>query len=118
MSFTILVTAVLAVQTPAAAPGDSSAYLDAEARRLVAAGRGHRLGGGIPKQYVLLGGVCALRRCVDAFLSHAAVGRLQIVIHPDDRALCDAALRGLSDPRLLPPTPPAGWASERSSSPL
>ena len=71
---------------------------------IVAAGRGHRLGGGIPKQYVLLGGVCALRRCVDAFLAHVAVGRLQIVIHPDDRALCDAALRGLADPRLLPPT--------------
>ena len=39
MSFTILVTAVLAVQTPA---GDSSAYLDAEARRLVAASRSRR----------------------------------------------------------------------------
>ena len=39
MSFTILVTAVLAVQTPA---GDGSAYLDAEARRLVAASRSRR----------------------------------------------------------------------------
>ncbi|MGE5803630.1 MAG: BamA/TamA family outer membrane protein [Gemmatimonadota bacterium] len=39
MSFTILVTAVLAVQTPA---GDSSAYLDTEARRLVAASRSRR----------------------------------------------------------------------------
>src|ERR1700752_3786900 len=39
VSFTILVTAVLAVQTPA---GDSSAYLDAEARRLVAASRSRR----------------------------------------------------------------------------
>jgi hypothetical protein len=39
VSFTILVTAVLAVQTPS---GDSSAYLDAEARRLVAASRTRR----------------------------------------------------------------------------
>lgn len=39
MSFTILVTAVLAVQVPS---GDSSAYLDAEARRLVAASRARR----------------------------------------------------------------------------
>lgn len=39
MSFTILVAAVLAVQTPS---GDSSAYLDAEARRLVAASRSRR----------------------------------------------------------------------------
>ncbi len=41
MSFTILVTAVLVAQTPAGA-GDSSAYLDAVARRLVAAARARR----------------------------------------------------------------------------
>ncbi|HXE83770.1 MAG TPA: BamA/TamA family outer membrane protein [Gemmatimonadales bacterium] len=41
MSFTILVAAVLAVQAPS--PGDTSgAYLDAEARRLVAASRSRR----------------------------------------------------------------------------
>ncbi|HET8712333.1 MAG TPA: BamA/TamA family outer membrane protein [Gemmatimonadales bacterium] len=40
MSFTILVTAVLAVQTPAGDTGN--AYLDAEARRLVAASRARR----------------------------------------------------------------------------
>ncbi len=39
MSVTILVTAVLAAQIPA---GDSSAYLDADARRLVAAARSRR----------------------------------------------------------------------------
>jgi len=39
VSCTILVAAVLAVQTPS---GDSSAYLDAEARRLVAASRSRR----------------------------------------------------------------------------
>ena len=39
MSCTILVAAVLAVQTPA---GDSSAYLDVESRRLVAASRARR----------------------------------------------------------------------------
>ena len=71
---------------------------------IVAAGRGHRLGGATPKQYILLGGVCALRRSVDAFLAHMAVHRLQLVIHPEDRRLCDAALKGLSDARLLPPT--------------
>jgi len=37
--FVILVTAVLAVQSPS---GDSSAYLDADARRLVAAARSRR----------------------------------------------------------------------------
>ncbi len=39
MSFAFLVTAVLAVQTPA---GDSAAYLDSDARRLVAAARSRR----------------------------------------------------------------------------
>ena len=33
-----------------------------------------------------------------------AVDRLQVVIHPEDRPLCDAALKGLCDARLLPPT--------------
>ncbi len=41
MSFAFLVTAVLAVQSPATT-GDSSAYLDAAARRLVAAARTRR----------------------------------------------------------------------------
>ena len=39
MSAALLVAAVLAMQTPA---GDSTAYLDAEARRLVAAARARR----------------------------------------------------------------------------
>jgi hypothetical protein len=42
VSFAFLVTAVLAVQAPAAAAGDSSAYLDPAARRLVAAARTRR----------------------------------------------------------------------------
>ncbi len=41
MAFTILVTAVLAVQTPGL-PGDTTAYLDADSRRLVAAARARR----------------------------------------------------------------------------
>jgi hypothetical protein len=43
VSFAFLVTAVLAVQTPSpTARGDSAAYLDAAARRLVAAARTRR----------------------------------------------------------------------------
>jgi 2-C-methyl-D-erythritol 4-phosphate cytidylyltransferase len=37
---------------------------------IVAAGRGHRLGGETPKQFLPLGGICSLRRVVDAFLAH------------------------------------------------
>lgn len=71
---------------------------------LVGAGRGHRLGGEIPKQYLPLPGGCALRRSVNAFLRNSRVRLLQVVIHPDDRTLYAAALEGVDDPRLLDPT--------------
>lgn len=70
---------------------------------IVAAGRGHRLGGEIPKQFIPIGGVCALRRAVDAFMALDTVHVLRVVIHPDDQALCQQALAGIDDPRLLPP---------------
>lgn len=70
---------------------------------IVAAGRGHRLGGDTPKQYAPLGGSCALRQCVDLFLTIGRLGALQVVIHPDDLPLYAEALRGALDPRLLPP---------------
>ena len=69
---------------------------------IVAAGRGHRLGGEIPKQYAALGDSCALRLCVDRFLALDRIDAVQLVIHPDDRPLCTAALTGLHDSRLLP----------------
>lgn len=67
---------------------------------VVAAGRGHRFGGEIPKQYLKLGGVAVLRHCLQAFLGHPRVGEAVVVIHPDDRALYDEAVSGL---RLFPP---------------
>lgn len=70
---------------------------------IVAAGRGRRLGGELPKQYQRLGSGTVLGRAVSAMLSHTGVTRLVVVIHPDDRTLYDAALAGISDPRLMPP---------------
>ncbi|MEP5197192.1 MAG: 2-C-methyl-D-erythritol 4-phosphate cytidylyltransferase [Roseobacter sp.] len=70
---------------------------------IVAAGRGRRLGGEIPKQYIPLGEKSALRRSVEVFLSHDAIGWIVPVIHPDDRDLFDDALLGLNDRRLLDP---------------
>jgi 2-C-methyl-D-erythritol 4-phosphate cytidylyltransferase/2-C-methyl-D-erythritol 2,4-cyclodiphosphate synthase len=70
---------------------------------IVAAGRGHRLGGPVPKQYQPLGARPVLRHAVEALLAHRAVGPVQVVIHPADRALHDAALAGLAGSRLLPP---------------
>ncbi|MFZ5962862.1 2-C-methyl-D-erythritol 4-phosphate cytidylyltransferase [Thalassococcus sp. BH17M4-6] len=70
---------------------------------LVAAGRGRRLGGETPKQYLALGRHCALRRSAGLFLSIEAVSCVVPVIHPDDSALYDAAMAGLTDARLHAP---------------
>lgn len=51
---------------------------------IVAAGRGHRAGEGVPKQYRVLGGRSVLARTLDVFLSHDRIDRCVIVIHPDD----------------------------------
>src|SRR5687767_7198030 len=47
---------------------------------IVAAGSGQRLGGGVPKQYRLLGGKPVLRWAVDAFASHPMVDAVRVVI--------------------------------------
>jgi len=67
---------------------------------IVAAGRGYRLGGAIPKQYLSLGGQSILRRTLQAFSSHPAIGAVQVLIHPDDQALYEEATEGL---QLRPP---------------
>lgn len=77
---------------------------------IVGAGRGHRLGGPVPKQYRLLAGSPVLRHTLLAFLRHPAVGVVQAVIHADDRALYEAAADGLD----LPP-PVMGGATRQES---
>lgn len=62
---------------------------------IVAAGRGSRLKGRVPKQYRPLGGEPLLRRSLAAFAGHPAIAAVKVAIHPDDRALYDAATRGL-----------------------
>ena len=80
---------------------------------IVAAGRGHRLGGDIPKQYARLGTSCALRQSIEAFLATPRIGALQVVIHPDDHPLYAEAVRGVWDRRLLPPA--SGGATRAAS---
>lgn len=58
---------------------------------IVAAGRGMRAGGQIPKQYRTIGGVPVLRRSIEAFLSHPDVDWVQVVIAPDDSNYADVA---------------------------
>lgn len=69
---------------------------------IVAAGRGTRLGGEVPKQYLPIGGVACLRRTIEAFLLDG-IGAVRAVIHPDDAGLYAKVIEGLDDPRLLVP---------------
>jgi 2-C-methyl-D-erythritol 4-phosphate cytidylyltransferase len=63
---------------------------------IVAAGRGYRLGGPIPKQYLLLAGQPILRHTILALLGHRDIHAVQVVIHPDDQSLYAAATEGLN----------------------
>ena len=67
---------------------------------IVAAGRGERFGGTLPKQYAGLDGIPVLRRSILAFADHPAVEGVQAVIGPEDGDLYAAAAAGLD---LLPP---------------
>ena len=77
---------------------------------IVAAGRGARMGGTVPKQYRDLAGRPVLRRSIDAFLAVPGVAGIRVAIHPDDRPLYDAATVGLG---LLPPV--AGGTDRQES---
>ena len=70
---------------------------------IVAAGRGRRFGGDVPKQYISVNGKTVLRRTVEVFLAQDDVRWIVPVIHADDRDLFDRALTGLDDPRVLAP---------------
>jgi 2-C-methyl-D-erythritol 4-phosphate cytidylyltransferase/2-C-methyl-D-erythritol 2,4-cyclodiphosphate synthase len=51
---------------------------------IVAAGRGLRAGGGVPKQWRDLAGQTVAARTLAAFRAHPRVDRIVLVLHPDD----------------------------------
>ena len=63
---------------------------------IVAAGKGVRMGGGLPKQYRQLAGKSVLRRSVEAFLNHPLVDTVCVVIHPEHEVFYKEAVTGLS----------------------
>jgi 2-C-methyl-D-erythritol 4-phosphate cytidylyltransferase / 2-C-methyl-D-erythritol 2,4-cyclodiphosphate synthase len=67
---------------------------------VVAAGRGQRVGGDIPKQYRAIAGVPVIRPTLSAFCGHARIDLVQPVIHPADEDLFRTASDGLK--KLLP----------------
>jgi 2-C-methyl-D-erythritol 4-phosphate cytidylyltransferase/2-C-methyl-D-erythritol 2,4-cyclodiphosphate synthase len=78
---------------------------------IVAAGRGERAGGGIPKQYRAIAGEPMIRPTLRAFLQHAGVGVVQPVINGSDTDSFRAATAGLKD--LAAPVP--GGATRQAS---
>ncbi|MCB1506024.1 MAG: bifunctional 2-C-methyl-D-erythritol 4-phosphate cytidylyltransferase/2-C-methyl-D-erythritol 2,4-cyclodiphosphate synthase [Hyphomicrobiaceae bacterium] len=69
---------------------------------IVAAGRGTRAGGDLPKQYARLADRTVLALTVEAFGNLAEIEHIQVVIHPEDGALYASAL-ALSACRILAP---------------
>ncbi|MBV9114904.1 MAG: bifunctional 2-C-methyl-D-erythritol 4-phosphate cytidylyltransferase/2-C-methyl-D-erythritol 2,4-cyclodiphosphate synthase [Hyphomicrobiales bacterium] len=79
---------------------------------IVAAGRGLRAGGELPKQYQLIGGMSVLERAIRALLEARSVTQAIIVIHPEDREryetiaarVCEASRDFLLPPAFGGPT--------------
>ena len=84
---------------------------------IVAAGRGHRVGGPVPKQYRPLGGRAVLGHSIGRFAAHPRVDWVRVVIAPADRALYDDAARASGGTgKLLAPVP--GGATRQDSARL
>jgi 2-C-methyl-D-erythritol 4-phosphate cytidylyltransferase / 2-C-methyl-D-erythritol 2,4-cyclodiphosphate synthase len=77
---------------------------------IVAAGRGLRAGGQIPKQYRTIAGAPVIRPSLALFARHDEVDLVQPVVHFDDMQLYSGAAAGLD---VLPPV--AGGATRQAS---
>ncbi len=77
---------------------------------VLAAGRGLRVGGDLPKQYRQIAGEPVIRASLAAFERHAEIARVQPVIQEEDAGLFQAATGGL---KLLAPV--QGGATRQAS---
>lgn len=78
---------------------------------VVAAGRGERAGGDVPKQYRDIAGEPMIRPTLRAFLDHPEIGVVQPVINASDEERYRAATAGLQN--LTAPVP--GGATRQAS---
>jgi 2-C-methyl-D-erythritol 4-phosphate cytidylyltransferase/2-C-methyl-D-erythritol 2,4-cyclodiphosphate synthase len=85
---------------------------------VVAAGRGSRLGGKRPKQYLNCAGRPLIAHTLDALIAGWPFSAATIVIHPDDRAFHDAALAHLTPAAAAAIGPPAIGGETRQQSVL
>ncbi len=84
---------------------------DTVAAVVVAAGRGERAAGDVPKQYRAIAGEPMIRSTLRAFLSHPQIDSVQPVINPNDDKIYQRAIAGLR--KLLSPV--AGGATRQAS---
>ena len=77
---------------------------------IVAAGRGSRFGGPLPKQYAQLGGQTVLRHSLEAFRATAGINQLRVVIGSGDETHYETAVAGLGLP-----APVLGGATRQQS---
>jgi 2-C-methyl-D-erythritol 4-phosphate cytidylyltransferase / 2-C-methyl-D-erythritol 2,4-cyclodiphosphate synthase len=84
---------------------------DIVAAVVIAAGRGLRAGGDVPKQYREIAGEPAIRPALAAFLAHPGIAVVQPVIHPNDAAAFRNATVGLKG--VLAPV--SGGATRQAS---
>ena len=81
---------------------------------IVAAGRGTRAGGDLPKQFRQVGGEVILGRTLSMFLEHQNVGAVLPVINADDAELYAQLSAGIAaNPRLISPV--FGGATRQAS---
>jgi 2-C-methyl-D-erythritol 4-phosphate cytidylyltransferase/2-C-methyl-D-erythritol 2,4-cyclodiphosphate synthase len=78
---------------------------------VVAAGRGERAGGGVPKQYRAIGGEPMIRSTLRALVSHPRIAMVLPVINPADQSWYQEASAGLQ--KLAQPV--AGGATRQAS---
>jgi 2-C-methyl-D-erythritol 4-phosphate cytidylyltransferase/2-C-methyl-D-erythritol 2,4-cyclodiphosphate synthase len=77
---------------------------------IVAAGRGSRAGGNLPKQFRPIGGESLLRRALSMFVEHSNVGLVQPVIRPEDSEIYRRSAAGFD------PLPPVFGGATRQAS--
>ena len=68
---------------------------------IVAAGKGERLGGGIPKQFRFIAGKPVIRWAVESLIRHPAVRRVRVVIGQGQQDIAANALVGLEVGELI-----------------
>ena len=72
---------------------------------IVAAGKGERLGGGLPKQFRPLAGKPVIRHAFERMAAHRRVNEVRVVIGEGQEELAAAALAGLDSGPLIPGGP-------------